>query len=129
MANVLYDVPLDLPVQPFIGGGVGLVHTDVAARGTYPFCDICEKTPICFVCSIPLNANGSSDRFGFQGVAGFSWPFAPQWALDATYRYVRANGVTWATPDSSFVFGSDRFRADYSDNTVTLGIRYDFDGG
>ena len=129
MANVLYDVPLGLPVRPFIGGGVGLVDTAVKAHGTYPFCDICLKTPICFVCSVPLNVDDSSDRFGFQGIAGISWPFAPQWTLDATYRYVRANDVTWAASGTDVVFGADRFRADYSDNSVTIGVRYDFGGG
>jgi opacity protein-like surface antigen len=129
MANVLYTVPLGLPIQPFIGGGAGLVHADVKAHGTYPFCDICLKTPICFVCSVPLNADGSSDRFGFQGIAGISWPIALQWTLDATYRYVRANGVTWAVTGTDVVFGGERFRGDYSDNSVTIGIRYDFGGG
>jgi OOP family OmpA-OmpF porin len=129
MANVLYDVQLGLPVHPFIGGGVGLVNLAMKAHGTYPFCDICEKTPICFVCTASLNANDSSDRFGFQGVGGLSWPFAPGWALDATYRYVRSNGVTWtAQTGEDLLFSGERFRGDYTDNSVTIGIRYDFGG-
>jgi opacity protein-like surface antigen len=133
MANVLYTVPLGLPIQPFIGGGAGLVHTSIKGQGEYGFCDLCLKaqTPICFVCGAQFNANGSSDRFGWQGIAGLSWPIAPRWTLDATYRYVRASGATWVAGGGAGegLFASDVFHGSYSDNSVTLGIRYDFGGG
>ena len=129
MANVIYDVPLGLPVQPFIGGGVGLVHTAVTAQGVFPFCAVCARPVICFpVCSVNLKVNDSSDKFGWQGIAGVSLSLAPQWTLDATYRYVRANGVAWSTSGGGGFFLPGQFRGDYSDSSVTLGIRHSFGG-
>ncbi len=96
MANVLYTVPLGLPIQPFIGGGAGLVHTSIKGQGEYGFCDLCLKAQDADLFRVRCrsstwNTNGSSDRFGWQGIAGLSWPIAPRWTLDATYRYVRAS--------------------------------------
>ena len=129
MANGIYDIPLGLPLQPFVGAGAGLVHTDISARGSFPFCDICARPAICFpTCSINVKANGGNDALGVQGIAGVTWPFAPQWNLDATYRYVRASGVSWNTsPDVGF-FSPGRFRGDYSDSSVTIGVRYSLGG-
>ncbi len=130
MANAYYDIPFDLPVQPFIGAGAGLVHTSVSARGGFPFCAICARPPICFpVCSINLKVDDSSDRLGWQLMGGLSWPIAPQWTVDATYRYMRANGVTWQTQAAAGLFTPGKFRGDYSDSSVTIGVRYSFDGG
>ena len=129
MANVIYDIPLGLLVQPFVGGGAGLVHTAVTAQGGFPFCAVCAPPAICFpVCSLNVKVDESIDKLGWQGIAGLSWPLASQWTVDATFRYLRANGVTWSTLAGSGLFMPGRFRGDFSDNSVTVGIRYSFGG-
>lgn len=130
MANLLYDLPLGLPVQPFVGGGAGLVHTSVAAQGRFPFCPICFRPAICFpTCSIDLKLNDSSDRLGWQAIGGVSMALAPQWTLNATYRYLRADNVSWGTKVGGVPFANGRFSGNYSDSSVTLGVRYSFGGG
>jgi opacity protein-like surface antigen len=129
MANALYDIPLDLPVQPFVGGGIGLAHTGIAAHGGFPFCAICERPAICYlVCSVNMKADDSSNNFAWQAIGGLSMPLAPQWSLDATYRYIRANGVSWRTEGGGVFFAPGRFRSVYSDSTMTLGVSYAFGG-
>jgi len=125
MANALYDIPLGLPLQPFVGAGAGLVSSDVASHGRYSICSLCESPAICYpTCEVNIRANGSSDALGVQGIAGVSWPFAPGWTLDATYRYLRSSDIMWNGVSGTGLFTPGDFRSTYSDNSVTLGIRY-----
>jgi len=129
MANAIYDIPLDFPIHPFIGGGIGLVHSDITAHGSLGFCPVCLRpAPICFICTLNMNVDDSSDNFGWQAVAGFSVPIAPQWTLDTTYRYVGASGVRWNAINTTGLYAPGPFHADYSDNSVTVGVRYSFGG-
>lgn len=125
MANAIYDIPLGLPVRPFVGAGAGLVHLGVVAQGGFPFCAICAL-PICFVCTVNLKTDDTSDKVGWQAIGGLSFALAPQWTVDATYRYVRANGVGWNTLSGYGLFTPGSFKGNYSDSSVTMGIRYSF---
>jgi opacity protein-like surface antigen len=128
MANVLFDVPLDLPVQPFVGAGTGLVHTSIQAHGEFPFCPICAPPPICYPsCAFHLHTDDTDDRYGWQALAGLSFAINDRLALDATWRYLRASGVSWSTAAPNSIFSPPRFKANYSDNSLTVGIRYSFD--
>ncbi len=125
MAVGYYDVPIDLPVQPFFGGGFGLVHTSAAGAGSYPYCAVCVVAPpLCYLsCVTRVDVHGSADAFGLQAAGGLDWRFAPQWTLEVAYRYVHANGIGWGTR-SALYFPAARYSGDYSDNSVTVGVRY-----
>lgn len=129
MANAIYDIPLDWAVHPFVGVGAGLVHTSITEHGSFG-CPICFKPAICFPsgCGINFKVDDSDDKFGWQAIGGLSLALAPQWSLDATYRYLRASGLEWNTTKGSVLFSPGHFRGDYSDNSVTVGIRYDLGG-
>jgi opacity protein-like surface antigen len=125
MASGYYDIPLDLPVHPFVGGGIGLVHTSVAGTGSYPYCPVCAVAlPICFFsCTTHVPVGGGSDAFGVQAAGGLDWRVAPDWTLEIGYRYLHAGGVGWDT-QSAIYFPGAHHSGDYSDNTVTVGVRY-----
>ena len=127
MANVLYDIPLGLDIQPFVGAGVGVVHADLK-HGAAIACPLCLHPDICTIygcAGAGVSVDDSVDKFGWQVMGGASWAFAPQFNLDLTYRYIRAENLTW-TAQNVFFAGHPTIRAGYSDNSVTLGVRYSF---
>ncbi len=128
MANVLYDVQLGLPVHPFIGGG-GITDLAMKAHGTYPFCDLREKDAHLFclhrLAGTPMTAaTGSAFR-----VSCPSWPFAPGCGVGCHLSLCAQQRRDLDGADrEDLLFSGERFRGDYSDNSVTIGLRYDFGG-
>jgi outer membrane protein OmpA-like peptidoglycan-associated protein len=66
MVNGLYDIPLGLPVVPYVGAGVGA--TDLRFDGV----------------------GGSADKWGFavQPIVGVSYSITPQISIAGEYRYL-----------------------------------------
>src|SRR3546814_8796276 len=70
MGNILYDIPTGLPIQPYIGVGIGgakLFAGDVISGTT--------------------SISGRDTRFAYQGIAGAAFNITDQLALTADYRY------------------------------------------
>jgi OmpA-OmpF porin, OOP family len=86
MANGLYDIPLGLPIVPYIGAGAGA--TDFG--------------------------DGSADKWGFaiQPIVGVSYSITPQISIAGEYRYlygvddVRLNGATFTNREHHFLLSA-----------------------
>jgi outer membrane protein OmpA-like peptidoglycan-associated protein len=86
MANGLFDIPLGLPVVPFIGAGVGA--TDLG--------------------------DGNTDRWGFavQPIVGVSYSITPQISIAGEYRYlygvdqVHFAGATFTNREHHFLLSA-----------------------
>lgn len=103
MTNVLYDLPVDFPVHPYIGGGLGAAdYTPYHIRGE----------------GMPYSTYvGGPDRWGlaWQAIGGVAFDLTPNIALTAEYRY--------------FENVDDHPRGvanDYEAHSALIGIRYSF---
>lgn len=75
MANVYYDIPPVLEsIQPFLGIGLGYGWINTKLGSTGPL--------------ISTRYKGSNSVFGYQAIAGLSYNFAENYALNLAYRYV-----------------------------------------
>jgi outer membrane protein OmpA-like peptidoglycan-associated protein len=113
--NVLYDIPLNLPVTPYVGAGVGyqwvMFNRDIAQHGKWA-----GLGP----------SGGTQGSFAYDVIAGASLPVAavPGLSLTAEYRFMQLT----ATHDYHLRHvAEDYFYARFgqeSSNTFTLGLRY-----
>jgi OOP family OmpA-OmpF porin len=118
--NALYDIPLALPISPYVGIGGGYLHNEnsnvhISARNQY------------------FTSNGQSDNAAVQAIAGVSYPlyrFVPGLSLTGEYRFVselggRAETGRYFTGNrvsgESMKFGTDNFN-----HEVLVGFRYAF---
>lgn len=71
LGNAWLDIPVDVMLTPYVGGGIGVAHTDLST------------------------ALGNSSGWGltYQLGAGVRVPFAESFALDLGYRY-RVNDIS-----------------------------------
>ena len=101
MANVYYDFPGLIPcLQPFLGVGIGYEWLNVQLDNLLP--------------TDASTLRVTSSTFAYQGVAGITYNFAENYALNISYRY-------FATPhvfDLGHVFQA---------SLGNLGVTYRFD--
>jgi opacity protein-like surface antigen len=74
MTNALYDFDMGWPVTPHVGVGIGAVELHDGARVA--------------VLGIPSVDNSSDWVFGYQAIAGVSYPIASRVTVDLDYRYL-----------------------------------------
>jgi opacity protein-like surface antigen len=118
--NALYDVPLALPVVPFVGVGVGYVHNW--------FSNVLIANP-----TQVIHSNGQNDNLGVQGILGVSYPlysFVPGLSLTAEYRFLaepggRGYGGEYFSGRTSSLIGQ-KFATDDFNNMAMIGFRYAF---
>jgi OmpA-OmpF porin, OOP family len=123
-ANVLYDIPLDLPVIPYVGVGVGYVHNQFSNESV--------SGPAFF-----LRSTGQNDNLGVQGIVGLSFPvydLAPGLSFTAEYRFLGEpggrsySGQIFSPTDVGGVHSArQRFATDDFNHSIILGVRYAFD--
>ena len=102
MTNVIYDFTIGWPVSPHIGAGIGAVEViDSLSINSFTL-----RNPIGppISPSSPLSVapqtfggtllNGSSWRFGYQGIAGIRYDFSPAVSFDLDYRYLGTTSTT-----------------------------------
>jgi OOP family OmpA-OmpF porin len=110
MLNGYYRFRNSTPFTPYIGGGLG--EAVVVMNNTRPAGGI-DRGPF----------GGTDATFGYQGIAGVSYPIAERVSLAAEYRY-------FATLRPSFeqnIAGNDtKISQDYSSNNVLLRVVYSF---
>jgi len=101
MANIYYDFPGVLScLDPFLGFGIGYAWLNASI----------SDFPTTSLSSFRL----TSSAFAYQGIAGITYNFAENYALDIGYRYL-------ATP-KIFTFGRV-----FQSNFANIGITYRFD--
>jgi opacity protein-like surface antigen len=119
MANVFYDIPLDMPLRPYLGGGVGLAHLWSSAS----FPNIAAAAAVCLILqpcdNIPTERfSGSDTVFAYQAGVGLAYEIISNLTASVDYRY-------FATSDPSFRTGGAKIDS-YSTHNVSLNFRYEF---
>jgi opacity protein-like surface antigen len=117
MLNLLYDLPVEFPVTPYVGGGVGYqwVKFNRDLRHT--------------VLGSPFDAvSGTKGSFAVDAIAGLAYPLPvmPQLAVTAEYRFMFLPGsrkypVEVRDP-GPFVY-NEKFSQE-SSHTFLVGLRY-----
>lgn len=106
MGVAYYDFNAGGKVRPFIGGGLGLLRSELDAVGP--------------TLALGNNLNDDTDSaFAWQLGAGLGYAFSPNVELTFGYRYLAANGLDADT-------GRPTFDYDYSSHSVLVGLRYVF---
>jgi hypothetical protein len=139
MANVAYDIPLHpfgLPLQPYVGAGVGWAWLDMGNAQGNGFATF--RVPVNNTVSGPdLVTFGTAGAFAYQAMAGASLPLAILPGLSATLEYrffgtaredvpvdrslAGGNTVNGVVPTSSTHTGF--FEANHA---ILIGLRYAF---
>ncbi|AHJ62126.1 Outer membrane protein A [Granulibacter bethesdensis] len=122
--NLLYDFDLGLPVYPYVGVGAGYVwnHNVINSVGAGG--------------NDALHYDKSTDNFGYQGIAGLSYPLpVPGLSLTAEYRFMglldpqpAAGGAVYtygANGSVSQARGNMKFGNDFN-HQILIGVRYAF---
>jgi opacity protein-like surface antigen len=139
MANVAYDLPFSnfgLPLQPYIGAGIGYARLQFINAGGNEG----------LVLNLPGNntftgpgsvSYGSGGAFAYQAIAGVSLPLhiLPGLAVTLEYRYfgtgpadvpARAVADTTNLVNGAVPSGEARRGFELNDNAVLIGVRYQF---
>ena len=106
MGNVYYDFPVDWPVKPFVG--VGLGGANVWASNISPV--------------IGSRVGGSDLGFAWQATAGLSYPINDRMDATLAYRYFDVPSLSYKTDAGTSV------DSDYASHMVMVGLRYSFGG-
>jgi len=124
--NVLYDIPVGLPVFPYVGAGVGYMFYNSDYQASVP-----GLGPDGGAGS--ANASVTQGSFAYDAIAGLSFPIdsvLPGLAVTAEYRFTmltqnEKNGlsITGGYPPGSAVPGTLKTGSE-SLHTFTLGLRY-----
>ena len=118
--NVLYDIPLALPVVPYVGVGGGYLHNQfsnihISSAGSL------------------LKSGGQNDNAAAQAIAGVSFPlyaYVPGLSLTAEYRFISEiggrsySGQYFSGPTVGAA--SQKFSTDDFNHEVLVGFRYAF---
>jgi OOP family OmpA-OmpF porin len=123
MVDVLYDIPLGLPVSPYVGVGAGyqwskLQSYNKAASGIFP--------------GTVGAISGTKGGFAYQLIAGVSYqlPMLPQLALTVEYRFMKlthsrdyGESITGGFPPGNPNGGTANLDQETT-NTIMAGLRY-----
>lgn len=104
MANALYDIDLEGPVTPYVGGGVGVGFVDV------------DYSPS----GVGIIDDGSAE-LAWQAMAGVAWALSPAAEIFAGYRY---RATTRANVEAD-LFAAE-FEVENRGSTVEAGVRFWF---
>lgn len=134
MANLLYDIPVALPVKPYIGAGIGHSWLDFGNGGGNGFGAF--NLPLGNIVTGPDRVQfGSAGAFAYQVILGAALPIPAFPRLEATVEYrffgaARANVPTLRTSTSNIVVNgsipsvtSENGLAMH-DNAILIGVRY-----
>ena len=138
MANVIRDFAPDYRFHPFIGIGIGLVNADTSASG------IISRT------GQSISLSGNKVQPAVQGLLGFAYAVSPRTSLEFGYRLMGVNKMKYTSTVSALPAPSNNvnpndtrarfaeafnstninapgdFSGTYSNQTVTVGLRYTF---
>jgi outer membrane protein OmpA-like peptidoglycan-associated protein len=124
MVNVLYDIPLGLPVFPYVGVGAGYQWTQINSDFMTPYTNTVAKN---------YSYSGTRGSFAYDLIAGAAYPlpFVPGLSLTGEYRFMQLTGsrnfvfhvpLGGLLPPSAF--SKDVKVGQASSNTFLVGLRY-----
>jgi len=109
MANAYYDFLNSSNWTPYLGVGIG------AARVNWS--DVRGPGPVLF--------DGSNYQFAYQGIAGVSYAFNPNWSVEADYRYFATLDPRIDSTKQS-VPATGSASTEYGNHTIMVGFTYHF---
>jgi outer membrane protein OmpA-like peptidoglycan-associated protein len=112
LVNGIYDLPLGLPVSPYLGAGVGYewtqLNSDVRGSGS--------------------SVSGTAGSFAYDLVAGVAYPVAavPGLSLTAEYRFSQlVQSRSYAVSNPTYFSGSEKLKlGQISMHEILFGVRY-----
>ncbi|MCI3181449.1 hypothetical protein C5708_14435, partial [Caulobacter sp. CCUG 60055] len=124
MANAIYDILPDSPINPFVGAGLGVNHATIDALGQ--FSNVGAVTAANPAIQ-NLTVDKSDTAFAWQLIGGLAWKATDRLNVDLTYRYLGGSDLSWSTAGSVATgLQPGKFQGEYRDQSVTLGLRYSF---
>jgi opacity protein-like surface antigen len=123
MVNAFYDIPLDMPLKPYLGGGVGLAHLwadAVAHDPTIPIPASCLILGDPSECVRVVDISDNDTVFAYQFGAGLGYEIIPNLTASVDYRYFATTDPSFSGPKGS------EFDAEYRTHNVSLNLRYGF---
>jgi opacity protein-like surface antigen len=138
MANIAYDLPLGLPVQPYIGAGLGYGRLDLGnAGGTgRAIFHLPENNTFIGPAAVSF---GSAGALAYQAIAGASLPLKGLPGLEMTFEYrffgtartdvpvARVSTAIGDTVNGRIPSSTTRNGFAVLDNSLVVGVRYAFD--
>lgn len=117
MTNGIYDFKVGLPVSPHIGAGIGAVELHDGAH-----------VPVLGIASFD---NSSDLVFGYQAIAGISYPVTPQLSADLDYRYLATTTPHFTTSPGLVIDGvpqgSKPLSSGYAIQSILASLIWHFD--
>ncbi len=105
LASVYYDIPLNAPIKPFVGGGVGVADVSFEGHGTTPTGTVLDD---------------NSTAFAWHLTGGVGYDISENVALEVGYRYLEFDGVDVVALDGT------ESSIDASNHIVFAGLKYKF---
>jgi outer membrane protein OmpA-like peptidoglycan-associated protein len=123
LLNVLYDIPVDGAVHPYIGLGAGYQQVELKGvnSGPYGF-------------AFDAGSRGESGgNFAYQAIAGLSYPIpgVDRLSLTLDYRFLGVLDIDGYRRDLTTERGAVPFTSTFADifnHQLTIGLRYAFAG-
>jgi OmpA-OmpF porin, OOP family len=109
MANGYFDIPVNWPVQPYVGLGVGFDYFQLKNVAT---------TNLASNVSI---VNGSDKVFAYQPILGVSLALDPHWSFNLEYRYFAT-----MNPKLSFSPTGGKFDVNNANHNILASFTYHF---
>jgi len=116
MLNVLYDIPVGLPIFPYFGAGVGYQYVSLNSYNK----------------AAGFNISGTKGSFAYDAIAGLSYPIVtvPGLSLTLEYRFMQltesvkfGESITGGFPPGNPDGGYAKFGQE-SSHTFMAGVRY-----
>jgi opacity protein-like surface antigen len=105
LASIYYDLPLAMPIRPFVGGGIGLADVSFSGLVTTPGGTLLDD---------------SGTAFAWHLTGGINYDIRDNVALEVGYRYLAVDGVDVTASDGTPA------SIDTTDHIVFAGLRYRF---
>ena len=114
MFNSYLELPVDFPVRPYIGAGVGGAHIKAQFKSR----STTDADKVKF----------SDNHFAWQAGAGIAWEITPAWAIDIGWRYMDLGNIVkkTAVPLGGGVFDASKLRVTAKSYNTYLKLRYTF---
>lgn len=114
MTNLYFDLHVfDGAILPWVGAGVGGVFVDYAIAGSVP--DPNFPPPATY----PLfDASGNMWVFGYQFMAGITFPVGEGVSMSAAYRFLQTQEFEYSNA------AGDQFRTDLTQHSVDLAMQF-----
>lgn len=105
LASIYYDIPLNAPIKPFVGGGIGVADVSFEEHGTSLTGTVLDD---------------SATAFAWHLTGGVGFDINDRLGLEIGYRYLEFDGVDLTALDGT------ETSTDLSNHIVFAGLKYKF---